>query len=1091
MSNAEVILPAKEVFTEDLGELWEVWDEKPKWISAKELYQEDAQAFWDSWEDNPRLATVKELSPLRSSRKHDSESSESSESENETLSANSDAYEEDEGTFPKTGLVSAKEFFKDDECWWNDTVEDLEKPKVISAKEFFNENKNWWENDEEESGEETDSEYSESSESQFSLEKAVPAKEFFREDECWWRDAEEELGNSKGVTAKEFFKEDLPWWVTEDENEYSTNKAIPAKEVFKEESSWWEEDNEHEFDLKKAIPANELFKEDSSWLDNETDDKNDDDDEAYESIISDTSTMFSASEGSTSSQYQECDWWLSPENSEVTNSIVKAKDMFKEDAWWDETNENSEETETQECPSLSKDSLSEEDFTHSDEETQAESIIEDEEDGINDIDERALEEELSVDEEQFTETAVGTIQEPLCESSNEEKCAKMVKNKLSPSLQDSLSNSDQTDLVIEEIKLNRVSEIQSGINNELVSDQVTAETNESLNTENLIYLENPLYNKDSKSLSEESDDASKSNLQIAYNNPNQVDAKNANSKTDFADMKATREPKPEGCSQSTPDAKTEVTSSDHLPPPSDSYQKVVNKMDRCLAELDARIAQVDIQLKETSDLGCQNAVQKKEFAKDLATSKCDAEDEGKKPAAFQVKGKFDVIRVNVCVGDQKGVLLSNKNSDCHMESRKITTIPSKLGESDKLFDDLVSGLITQEIDAKVDIGSKVKAESFPHMGTISKATTEVNTIENDSMSEINDETNIESDDQPTNDPHAIPVSETVTLPARNQENSNFESSSLSEVQMERMPSVELLRKNEDNVRLSDTSSPESTAAESSSGHISPAAEDISPSPSEVSLCDNKDLPLSRESSVELDCSRNESPILVANRGIWRCSTYDEITLSQYDKLAAKITGDPNFGLMEKSSVGNLKHMSENSPANDAFENTNKMETKNEKKGESLSNEKELQSADPSLSFTEDKITHDSLFTSNSAEEAPPTSKSSNFANDPTGHITSPVAQIHDNQHSKTFTNEDMTSSNSPQNTRQAKNEVNPKKLLHSASVGNSSPKISLPTVPGAPSQVRCDSTSTAPDHSLFIAASCFIFITYTSWRILVNFLFDT
>lgn len=51
MKNSDVVLKAKEMFADDNDELWEVWDEKPKWISAKEMMQEDVDDFWQSWED--------------------------------------------------------------------------------------------------------------------------------------------------------------------------------------------------------------------------------------------------------------------------------------------------------------------------------------------------------------------------------------------------------------------------------------------------------------------------------------------------------------------------------------------------------------------------------------------------------------------------------------------------------------------------------------------------------------------------------------------------------------------------------------------------------------------------------------------------------------------------------------------------------------------------------------------------------------------------------------------------------------------------------------------------------------------------------
>jgi len=148
MKNADVILSARECFKEDKDDLWEVWDEKPVWVSAKEVYQQEAQDFWDNWDDTPKLSRRENAEEDDSDEESEDESdTPSSEEDTETMLEHAKSTGEYSKMLQEGGLVSAKEIFKaEDECWWRDAVEDLDKPKnAISAKEYFkNEQMAWW-----------------------------------------------------------------------------------------------------------------------------------------------------------------------------------------------------------------------------------------------------------------------------------------------------------------------------------------------------------------------------------------------------------------------------------------------------------------------------------------------------------------------------------------------------------------------------------------------------------------------------------------------------------------------------------------------------------------------------------------------------------------------------------------------------------------------------------------------------------------------------------------------------------------------------------------------------------------------------------
>ncbi|ROT83378.1 hypothetical protein C7M84_023438 [Penaeus vannamei] len=257
MSNAYVVLTADEVFKEEERAWLKEFEEKPKVISAKELMEEENNAFWEEWKEKPKA-----------------------------------------------------EWAREDECWWRDALENFEKP--VPAKEFFkDDSKPWWEEEEKP--------------------KVISAKDFFKDERPWWEAQEEE--KPKVISAKEFFKDEIrPWWEAEAEK-----KVVSAKEFFKEDDRpWWEEATAAEDEsrapgmvssLKKSSVAassaedvesgedsgDESEEESLEFESYEESTRTEDYEDATESMMSDSSTMYSASEG----------------------ERLQAKIVFKEKPWWE------------------------------------------------------------------------------------------------------------------------------------------------------------------------------------------------------------------------------------------------------------------------------------------------------------------------------------------------------------------------------------------------------------------------------------------------------------------------------------------------------------------------------------------------------------------------------------------------------------------------------------------------------------------------------------------------------------------------------------------------------------------------------------
>ncbi|XP_018018576.1 uncharacterized protein LOC108675102 isoform X1 [Hyalella azteca] len=292
MKNADVVLSAKELFAQDNQDLWEVWDEKPKWITAKELNQEEVEDFWHSWEETsqrPRQRSRSPPPPIRSQEDDDSEAeTDESEDEASALTLPDDGcHLRGEGKFYSS--IPAKEAFKEDDSWL-DEFDDSKYTisKAISAKDAFKEDDSWLNSDDESESQaphddvpvreisknsswsmndiNLEGDYEEQNDLHSSSSNVVEYQEGVVNASLFMKRDSSELNQSRAISAKEAFKEDDSWLNSDDETEYSHARAIPASEAFKEDDSWLNSDDETEFSHARAIPASEAFKEDDSWL---------------------------------------------------------------------------------------------------------------------------------------------------------------------------------------------------------------------------------------------------------------------------------------------------------------------------------------------------------------------------------------------------------------------------------------------------------------------------------------------------------------------------------------------------------------------------------------------------------------------------------------------------------------------------------------------------------------------------------------------------------------------------------------------------------------------------------------------------------
>ncbi|KAK3879252.1 hypothetical protein Pcinc_016163 [Petrolisthes cinctipes] len=326
MSNAYEVLTVDEAFGNEEQAWLAEFEEKQPVISVKELCQEDQEAFWQSWEDTPTRPV-----PASEFFREETDWWEQDDKEEQQ--------QEDEKE-----VISAKEFFTEDECWWRDAVEDLDKPKVVPAREFFKEQEAWWEleqtqEEEEEEGKSTKEYWKNIDKPWWETEgdqkpNVISVKQFFQEDEQpWWEARSEE--EPKVISAKQFFQdEDRPWWDTTDEVE---PKVLSAQEFIDDDKPWWQIE-ESPLEKPESLPPIKLKKstgdgdaslydsftngedenekikqeegeeegvEDENSLSSEvsTDEeveewsRTEDYEDANDSIQSDTSTMYSASEG--------------------------------------------------------------------------------------------------------------------------------------------------------------------------------------------------------------------------------------------------------------------------------------------------------------------------------------------------------------------------------------------------------------------------------------------------------------------------------------------------------------------------------------------------------------------------------------------------------------------------------------------------------------------------------------------------------------------------------------------------------------------------------------------------------------------------
>nr|XP_053650048.1 uncharacterized protein LOC128700721 [Cherax quadricarinatus] len=322
MSNAYEVLTVEEAF-KDEDDWLEAWMEKPKVISAKELFEEDQAAFWETWEEKPKVISAKELF------KEDTNWWEDDDEENH------DRRGEDED---KPKYISAKEFFRDDECWWRDALEDLQesqvsdeelfaggeekKPKIMTAKDFFkDEEKPWWETEEEEH------------------KKVISAKEFFKDDEKPWWETEEFIQQEKPSGFLSGLKK------SSDFAHFSNSHFVGSEE--ESEILEGREEEEQEEEKEDKYSASESS-DDETELSSRTDDFED----ANDSLLSDSSTMYSASEGErlpASVVFRDTPWWETDDQQDENSpkaSESNAMDASQEKLWLDDLSEASEATET-------------------------------------------------------------------------------------------------------------------------------------------------------------------------------------------------------------------------------------------------------------------------------------------------------------------------------------------------------------------------------------------------------------------------------------------------------------------------------------------------------------------------------------------------------------------------------------------------------------------------------------------------------------------------------------------------------------------------------------------------------------------------
>ncbi|KAK4328896.1 hypothetical protein Pmani_000705 [Petrolisthes manimaculis] len=234
MSNAYEVLTVDEAFGNEEQAWLAEFEEKQPVISVKELCQEDQEAFWQSWEDTPTR-------PVPASEFF----------REETDWWVQDDKEEQQQEEEEKEVISAKEFFTEDECWWRDAVEDLNKPKVVPAREFFKEQEAWWELEQTQEEEE---------EEEKEKEKGKSTKEYWKNiDKPWWETEGDQKPNV--ISVKQFFQEDeQPWWEARSEEE---PKVISAKQLFQdEERPWWDTTDEVE---PKVLSAREFIDDDKPW----------------------------------------------------------------------------------------------------------------------------------------------------------------------------------------------------------------------------------------------------------------------------------------------------------------------------------------------------------------------------------------------------------------------------------------------------------------------------------------------------------------------------------------------------------------------------------------------------------------------------------------------------------------------------------------------------------------------------------------------------------------------------------------------------------------------------------------------------------
>ncbi|RXG57270.1 hypothetical protein Avbf_12450 [Armadillidium vulgare] len=265
MHNAPIVLSAKELLEEEEKSFWDHWEEKPKVISAKEYFKENT-SWWET-----ASSSSDEISSTSSDEKDSDD--------------DAPTFEELKKSWGK--VVPAKEFFREDECWWRDAVEDLDKPKVILAKEFFKEKTAWWE--------QSSSDEDEKRMSQLQKENSRPEE-------------------SKIISSKDLFPEDIPWWQTEnsseDESENDKKYLTSDSKINKSEEKSEEESSVYE-DIEESLTED--------W---ET---------ANDSVMSDSSTMYSVSDGeklAAADLFVENPWWYN-EDDQTDNSV--SEDKLSED----------------------------------------------------------------------------------------------------------------------------------------------------------------------------------------------------------------------------------------------------------------------------------------------------------------------------------------------------------------------------------------------------------------------------------------------------------------------------------------------------------------------------------------------------------------------------------------------------------------------------------------------------------------------------------------------------------------------------------------------------------------------------------------